>query len=534
MKPDTFTELIRRKLESIRPDATERDWVRMQRSLQRAGLSGPSGAPTTGVGSMPSWLLAVAGIGTAVLLAVAVWQRSEINTLREQLTQQTTTSAPDGASATLSKPDQPVAPTPRTDTVYISRYVPVEPVERAHPNPANRLDESRSVSEMSADAPAPSTSDNQPVIARNTPRIPTKGTPDVAIGQALPGSTSPDNVLQTDTPSGNDGSENTSLTKAPFTDQSRLAGTKGLGRPQAPNGRTNTTTANQQPTAQPSTNQPTDPTTPATERILTETVSATEDAPVNQAATPETEVYTLATTRSLLTKHINWNARLARRFARPTVNTATVSQPESPASQPRTKLATTFRIGLGSDLRVNYWNTGALAETVLGGHWVIGVGLVRSNALLGSFVTDDEYAYRTRHDFRHEFAPNFDPKREIYGIDVRSIRYQIPVSLGYRIPVSKSLSLIPSMGAYLDLNSDIQVAFSYRTPPPRISYETAIFQGKESPNLLNAYTAGAALEWQQNHWVVQGGLLYAQPLYSDMNGAADPALGGRARLLYQF
>jgi len=83
MKPDTFTELIRRKLESVRPDFTERDWARMQRSLHQAGLSGPPG----GAGGMltgQSWLLVAAGVGTAVLLTLAVWQRAEINDLRQQ------------------------------------------------------------------------------------------------------------------------------------------------------------------------------------------------------------------------------------------------------------------------------------------------------------------------------------------------------------------------------------------------------------------------------------------------------------------
>jgi len=80
----------------------------------------------------------------------------------------------------------------------------------------------------------------------------------------------------------------------------------------------------------------------------------------------------------------------------------------------------------------------------------------------------------------------------------------------------------------------VGVTFSYRIPQPRPSYETAVFQGKGPVHLLNAYTAGAALEWQQKHWVVQGGVLYARPLYSDMNGTAAPALGGRMRLVYQF
>ncbi|MBC7569803.1 MAG: hypothetical protein H7319_08740 [Spirosoma sp.] len=552
MRPDTFTELIRRKLESIRPDLTERDWTRMQSSLRQAGLSGPPGAPVAGVGSVPSWLMTVAGIGTAALLTVAVWQRSEINTLREKLLQQTTTQATATAPATLSNSEKPVAPTPQPDTVYVTRYVPVEPTGRTPSSEESRAARSGSVSATTpapsisdnqlATSPSPLTSDNQPIATNSTPRIPVADAPDAPARQpsrSVPGKVLPTNALPDGFLPLNVLPDNDLSGKASLAGQQRLAVTKESGKSDSRNSRPKTNTLNQSQTARPGTIQQMAPTT-----APTETVSASEDELTDAPANSGNQVVALTPTRSLLNRPINWNARLARRLSRPVGTAPVISQPESPraaegwaaegASQSVVKLATAFRIGVGSDLRARYWNTGIVAETVFGGHWVLSAGLIRSSSLLGSFITDDDYDYRTRRNFRREFAPGFDQKREIYGIEVRSARYQIPVSIGYRIPVGKSLSVLPSVGAYLDLSNDVGVMFSYRTPQPRPGYETAIFNGKGPVSLLNAYTAGAALEWQQKHWVVQGGVLYAHPLYSDMNGTAAPSLGGRVRLFYQF
>ncbi len=543
MRPDTFTELIRRKLESIRPDVTERDWTRMQSSLRQAGLSGPPGAPVAGAGSVPSWLMTVAGIGTAALLTVAVWQRSEINTLREKLLQQTTTQATATAPATLSNSEKPVAPTPQPDTVYVTRYVPVEPTGHTPSSEESRAARSGSVlattpapsisANQLATSPSPLTSDNQPIATNSTPRIPAADALDAPARQpsrSEPGKVLPTNALP-------DGSlplnvlPDTDLSgKASLAGQQRLAVTRESGKSESRNSRPKTNTLNQSQTVRPGTIQPTAP---------TETVSASEDELTDVPENSGNQVVALTPNRSLLNRPINWNARLARRLSRPVGTAPVISQPENPraaegASQSVVKLATAFRIGVGSDLRARYWNTGIVTETVLGGHWVLSAGLVRSSSLLGSFITDDDYNYRTRRNFRREFAPGFDQKREIYGIEVRSTRYQIPVSIGYRIPVGKSLSVLPSVGAYLDLSNDVGVMFSYRTPQPRPGYETATFNGKGPVSLLNAYTAGAALEWQQKHWVVQGGVLYAHPLYSNLNGTAAPSLGGRVRLFYQF
>ena len=111
MKTDRFSDIIRRKLESIRPEFTDKDWTRMQASLQQAMPPQP-GSPTTGtpfsggVWSGSPWLLAAASVSTVVLIAFSLWQRSEINTLREtvgQLKQQSVATQPAPASITPNR-----------------------------------------------------------------------------------------------------------------------------------------------------------------------------------------------------------------------------------------------------------------------------------------------------------------------------------------------------------------------------------------------------------------------------------------------
>lgn len=539
MKPDTFTELIRRKLESIRPDFTERDWARMQRSLHQAGLSGPPG----GAGGMltgQSWLLVAAGVGTAVLLTLAVWQRAEINDLRQKLAA-TAKAAPvpakpaDTVQAASQSPQSPQ--TRAADTVYITRYVPVQtmPATRQAATDQNRYTDTNTAENRSAE-----TTDRSSVPGWiNVPGYTSKKTPqsnNKDRNQRV--ATAPQKNLLTSEPdemrmpesgvgksSDNRGQDNRGQ-NAPADGPARQNAVSD--RAVGPRG--NDTRSTARPDRKSDVN-----TSVANARQTGTEAEAVEGATITNGSQQQRGAEgVLALLQPRQPGTIDWNARLARRFRR-TVSVPAVSAPtQKPESQAVAHVATVFRLGVSTSLRARYWNTGLVAETVINGRWVLSAGLVRSSAVLGSFVTDEDYDYQTRRNFRREFAPGFDPKRDIYGIKVRSVRYQIPLSLGYRIPLGSSLALLPSVGAYLDLSNTMQIAFSYRRPYPRSGYDVLSFAENQPVTPLNAYTFGTALEWHQKHWVAQGGLLLARPLYSDLNGEVSSALGGRVRLLYQF
>ena len=112
----------------------------MQASLQQAMPPQP-GSPTTGnpfsggVWSGSSWMLAAASVSTVVLIAFSIWQRNEINTLREavgQLKQQSVATQPAPGSTTpdspsLSKLDSQNRSLPATETgaeSYKEQFLP--------------------------------------------------------------------------------------------------------------------------------------------------------------------------------------------------------------------------------------------------------------------------------------------------------------------------------------------------------------------------------------------------------------------------
>ncbi|MVM37454.1 hypothetical protein GO730_07195 [Spirosoma sp. HMF3257] len=154
MKTDRFSDIIRRKLESIRPEFTEKDWTRMQATLQQAGPPQPGSAGTGhpfggSVWSTHPWLMAAASVGTVALVSFSIWQRSEINQLRQTIGQlkqkpdstQRAPISPELERPTLSQTgganrtapmqgEQPMSASAQTqgfsgkrDTVYITRYV---------------------------------------------------------------------------------------------------------------------------------------------------------------------------------------------------------------------------------------------------------------------------------------------------------------------------------------------------------------------------------------------------------------------------
>ena len=171
MKTDRFTDSIRRKLESIRPEFTEKDWSKMQKSLHQANLSQPGSSPaghpfSGGMWTAKSWLLAAASVSTVVLIAFSMWQRREITQLRQTLGQQnpqsTRSAIPERSDRSVPTPvdspaltharirqnqpngalpaasDNKTASQPRPDTVYIDRYVAVPSPVRSVPPEAER------------------------------------------------------------------------------------------------------------------------------------------------------------------------------------------------------------------------------------------------------------------------------------------------------------------------------------------------------------------------------------------------------------
>ena len=231
---------------------------------------------------------------------------------------------------------------------------------------------------------------------------------------------------------------------------------------------------------------------------------------------------------------------------RPARPTPVVEQPveqtteKSPESQPVNRVATRFRVGAGGEIESKLWRVGVFTEVLLGKHWTLGVGLNQAT-FTGTFINDFDFDARTRRDFRKEFARGIDPKRDILNIDASTTRLQIPLSVGYRIPLTKTLTLSPTAGTYLDVTSKEDITFYSPIFSPQRGFDQIKYSAAQAVPLISTFALGTGLEWHRGHWVLQASPVLTIPLQADPkpmqpdpNWQKNTAVSLRARLLYQF
>ena len=259
------------------------------------------------------------------------------------------------------------------------------------------------------------------------------------------------------------------------------------------------------------------------------------------------EAVELATSLPLSFPDRNWNSAIIRRAKRmhlvqPPAPAATPSiakavKAKAPASQPVERIAAGLRVGIGSDVDAHMWSVGAFSEIQLNKHWAVSIGLSRATYLGGLFITANDFDNRTHRDFQKEYGPRLNPKPvlkddDILNIDTRVQRFQIPLNLSYRIPLTRSLTLLPTIGTYLNLSSTEKLAFYLRDVHSGLNQASLSIDRPVA--LLNTFTLGTSLEWQSRHWALQGSPLLTLPIKSDPDWQSSAMLGLRMRVYYQF
>ena len=550
MNTDRFTDSIRRKLESIRPEFTEKDWTRMQASLQsgvpQSGSPTP-GQPFSGVWTAKPWLLAVATVSTAVLIAVSVWQRREINHLRQTISQlskhPTHQTTPKSSDFTAPKADAPAythsegaksqvtqeetltstSSAPKRalpiqhDTVYVTQHVAV-PSRLVPPEGVHSTERAARSTEQGY-----ATSNRAPVL-KDQPNQLDKVTHNPKADEY--------GALSTPSSAVRKNSVNSSVA----TTQSANPFVKERGAQSGYAKSRETKSRNVSPL-----NSVANPT-----NNVTKTTPGLSGPPVESNGTSAN--YERVNRLSIATPTINWQNALAQRARRmrpaqaPTVVYQVVEQPQAPASQPaqRVTKGIRFRAGLGGEVASHLTSFGVFTDVLLSSHWTLGVGLSQTT-YIGRFINDYDFDVRTRRDFRREFAHGIDPRREILNIDTRTTRLQIPVSIGYRIPLTKTLTLLPTVGTYLNLNSTESAMYYCPVAVPQRGVEELHFSASPTVDLINTLALSAGLEWQRGHWVVQSSPVLTLPMQAapkpfqpEPNWQNSTTVGLRARLLYQF
>lgn len=561
MKTDRFSDIIRRKLESIRPEFSDKDWARMQSSLQ-TGIPQPSTpAPTSpfsgGIWTAKPWLMAAATVSAVVLVGYGFWQHNEINQLRQtigQLSKQAkqpattgqlapSTSASDTAAArpladnqsqegkkdVLTSADAKLVYQRERDTVYITRYVtvpsrsPVVPPENERP--ADRSEKTTD-QRYAATERSTQTALNQSDDLTNTPKTDAYGEPSTSYS-----------VLRKNT--GNSSEITNRPTVAKRAKERRLSDQYAYNQPTKGN--------------YASPDQRTIPSTSATNTgitrnngVTTTTPTSTESAATDPAESVVSATYELIDLPPVSAPTINWTSHLAQRAkrirpARTTVVSGTAEQ-AAPESQPIKLMAGRFRAGVGGELASKVVSAGVFTEVLVGPkkNWSVGIGLSQAT-YSGKFATDYDFDERMKRDFRKEFARAIDPRRDIFNIDTRTTRIQLPVTIGYRVPLNRSLTLSPTIGTSLNLSNTENATFLCPVLIPRKGYDELSFSNPQPVDLITSVAFGAGMEWQSRHWVVQGSPVLTLPLQADqlpmrpdVNWQTKATVGLRARVLYQF
>lgn len=564
MKTDRFSDIIRRKLESIRPEFSEKDWTRMQASLQTGvpqPATPPSGNPFSGgLWAAKPWLMAAATISAVVLVGYGFWQHQEINQLRQtigqlkkQSTQRTATrpaATPATESETLSlaqpanPPTSPQENQPPTepsestitadiragqrgqrDTVFITRYVavpsksPVVPpeedelTERARTVPKQRYATNNRAKNSTAQ---PDQSDN----SISNPTTTAYGEP------STPSSSVNENA-------GNSSVVNTKPNRGSMRER-RQQGDRVVENWKA-NGRRDTPISTYDRSANTPDNGVTNTTLPPTEPVTDQSATPNESSTV--------ATFDLIKTVPLSTPTANWNGMLAQRARRMRpARTTVVSGAEpnkAPESQPVDRITSRFRVGVGGEVASKVLSAGVFTEVLLGQHWTVGVGLSQAMHTGERFVNEFDFDERTRRNFRKEFARDIDPRRPIANIDTRTFRVQIPLALGYRVSLNRSLTFVPTVGTYLNLASTENATYFCPGVVPQRNYEEITTTGRRPVDLINSLALSTGIEWQSGHWVIQGSPVLTMPVRTnlslpDPNWQKSTTVGLRARLLYQF
>jgi hypothetical protein len=561
MKTDRFTDIIRRKLESIRPEFTENDWTKMQAALQQGAPSSSTVVqhPASRSWFARPWVPLTAAASVAALVAVAAWQRAEITTLRQTVQALSPVKPANTQLSTVRPADSSTTPAiiHQTDTVYITRYIPVPA------KPSHSIDQPEGKGQWANSSPSNEANRQDLSVAGADGRI--------AQRRAPSGSPSSPMSSETRTTEGADGQlmidrSGQAVNERP-TGQSTWSATSGSERVRsdlAQSG-TNVTPTEEFGTGTSGKRNQRDRTGTVADRAgrnagngsysesLAGSGNGTAAIPGNAPAEPTESANSGKSTiaanfdqlanQPLQLTDTDWNTLLLRKATRRMrpVRTVTIGGTQAPASQSVASLAPRFRLGVGGDLTTRARSTAITGELILGKHWTLGVGYSQSTCSDGDFLSEKDFNMKNPQPFRKEFNkvvdPKADPAQFIANIRLKREQQQIPLQIGYRVPLSKSFTVLPTVGTNLTLSNEERLSFDRIA---KVFGGTDIVRVESSRNrpydVFNNLTFGAAVEWQKNHWVAQAGPLATTQLVqvSNPNAFNTVNVGGRVRLFYQF
>jgi hypothetical protein len=473
MKTNRFDEILRRKLESIKPDFQDQDWDKWQAFRQHAT---PTFWQTYG-----HWLgYAVAALTTAVMVVLYIHQSEQNQDLlkeMQELKQQITASSQEDQvaldSASTGRLDLNAQPSTKpfnlasTDTIYIVErqtvYLERQSETEATEKPANR----RIVLETGKIPAIPEMKNAVENLPNQEIFLSSGKTP-------FPGpKTTPDENGTVDPPEASSAAK----TQAGLTEPNSLRGTRNLKT--SPD---SSLAGSQVPISPaiteagtPKGNKPHD-----SERLDLGVIDPLLTPTYSQ---PATDFY-----RSLQSR-MPRPARAVtadQRIVQTKIPVVANQIPEVPSSvQKVEKIAKDKRLlpdfGLGLPYRVGvgqHWAgrtkaSGLWSEVLLGKNWSVQAGLSFQKLEDQKFYNDRIFREKTHEDFRNEHAKPLPQSFDIFNITVGTALTRIPLNLTYRTEIGHNFALFAGAGTQLNVRAKQILSFDFKRPTNDFGQQTA-------------------------------------------------------------
>ncbi|WP_128544336.1 hypothetical protein [Larkinella soli] len=514
MKTDKFGESIREKLEGVDPPFREKDWLQLRSFLRRHGV--PS------IGGGLQWLMpAVSAATVAGLVITSVWQYRTNQELSRKV---------DTLRDTVAILQRELPAEIRPDTVYIVQEVPAAGATPSADLPSLPLEDRR----VQPRTQLPPTDGAAERFADQTNRYPEtqadrRNSQPSGPAEPLRPVTEPERGLAANAPNqntGSSGADRNGTVREPLRSESDRPTYPGSGRtpnqldPNRPNG------------ADPGFNH--------SGSLVEDARDARPDLYGGNAAPSENR--TALVVEPLAGRPLSFDSsyfvetyRRQSRSIRPSASA--LGSSSAPAVQPvveEPSRLVRFRLGPSTELGLGQWNIGLAGEVLVGEHLVLGVGLNRLKISGDQFLTDIQFNVRTKMDFRHKYGNvvPVDPRFEIMDINRRAASWQLPLTLGYRLPMGNRLYIIPAVGASLSLQPREYIGFTHRVGP--YDFKQKEFYSDSDKKYYNSWQWSIGIEKALSHWAFQASPYIWTPFRTRPNSLNQMSAGVRLKVMYQF
>ncbi|MFN3382412.1 MAG: hypothetical protein ACK41O_23360 [Runella zeae] len=506
MKPDKFDEAIRQKLEGIQPSFQDEDWAKFK--AYQTIQAPPSFIHRFG----RSMLYTAASVAAAVMVFANVYQYRQNQKLDKQVGQ---------LKQQLSQKEQePLRTTTRVDTVYITKYIPIQ----------------SSFSQPKAyDPSVPSLYQGTPSTNGLNPRNEARIAESFKnIGKIV--QKSPEELInETENEEDVLPKENADLNQGKGSTASFLRKNNSL----SPNTNIESSTTNKSKIQRKE--------SLATNTSNPENGIASQVSPVEGITTNETSTSSNKLAIELL-ESIDGTQELSglapaeikvKRYAYATLQSKSSTANASTTTSPPPSISlrdVRLRLGGGLSIGDKYTGYGFSSSLLLGKYWSLNAGIQWAQIKGPQYFTDDIFKDKTGRPFQtwHK-SPGIKPplmQPKVFDIKTEVNLVRLPISLTYRWPIKDDFALLFSGGTHLNLNAKQCYEFYYKDRDEQYKEEKGSFAIQ--PALSNDVILSAGIEKQWRKLVFQVEAYTAPYLQKPQYLTDNRNMGVRLKVLYQF